>query len=134
MAKHSSFPMVSHWFPRLADLRRNTHDKVLTSQTGLAMVSCFSVQRPQTTGIIQQEVTVYFDCAHGMAIQIFVAAMHTLLRILFPVYSHMINPSCGNAHFTKNSISCVQSHDYFTSSREEWLSVFKGISKDKHLL
>ena len=81
--------MVSHWFPRLADLRRNTHDKVLTSLTGLAMVSCFSVQRPHTTGIIQQEVTVYFDCAHGMAIQIFVAAMHTLLRILFPVYSHM---------------------------------------------
>jgi hypothetical protein len=77
VAKHSSFPMVSHWFPRLADLRRNTRDKVLTSLTGLAMVSCFSVQRPHTTGIIQQEITVYFDCAHGMAIQIFLAARCT---------------------------------------------------------
>ena len=89
VAKHSSFTMVTHWFPRLADLRRNTHDKVLTSQTGLAMVSCFSVQGLHTTGIIQQEVTVYFDCVHGMAIQTFVAARCTKLRILFPVYSHM---------------------------------------------
>ena len=53
------------------------------------MVSCFSVQRPQTTGIIQQEVTVYFDQAHGMVLLSLVAAMHSQLLILFPVCSHM---------------------------------------------
>ena len=41
---------------------------------------------------------------------------------------------CGNAQSHVNSISCVQSHVYFIACREVWLSVFKGISKDKHLL
>ena len=77
VAKHSSFPMVSHWFPRLGSLRRNAHDKLLTSLTGLAMFSCLSVQGPHANDTFLQEVTVYFDCAHSMAIQIFVAARCT---------------------------------------------------------
>ena len=55
--------------------------------------------------------------------------------LLWPGTWHGVTKfGCGNAQSTINSISCVQSHVYFTAWREVWLSVFKRISKDKHLL
>ena len=81
---------LSQWFPNVfPDLLTLGGIPMPGCLTGLAIVTCFLGQGPHTTSIIKQEVTVYFDFAHGMGIEIFIVVRHTWLTILFPVYSHI---------------------------------------------